>query len=80
MDELDVIRNFDLAMYNSYYFITNEKELEEMIVNNKIFFAHDIDYPPSVKDLEELIKFFEQKDDYEKCIKLNKIKEDGNSN
>lgn len=80
MDELDVIRNFDLAMYNSYYFITNEKELEDMIVNNKVFFAHDIDHPPTTKDLEELIKFFEQKDDYEKCIKLNKIKEDGNSN
>jgi hypothetical protein len=80
MDELDVIRNFDLAMYNSYYFITKERGLEDMIVDNKVFFAHDIDHPPTTKDLEELIKFFEQKDDFEKCIKLNKLKEDGNSN
>jgi hypothetical protein len=75
MDELDVIRNFDLAMYNSYYFITKEKELEDMIVD-----THDVEHPPTTKDLEELIKFFADKDDFEKCIKLNKLKEDGNSN
>lgn len=80
MDELDVIRNFDLAMYNSYYFITKEKELEDMIVDNQVFFAHDVEHPPTTKDLEELIKFFASKDEYEKCIKLNKLKEDDKNN
>lgn len=77
MDELDVIRGFDLAMRNSYSIIVGDKVLDDMIIDNQVFFAHDIDAEPSNKDLEELIKYFADLDEFEKCIELKKIKDNG---
>tara|TARA_R110000824_G_scaffold1687_6_gene8403 strand:+ start:2439 stop:2681 length:243 start_codon:yes stop_codon:yes gene_type:complete len=80
MDELDVIRGFDLAMRNSYNIIVGDKKVEDMIINNQVFFAHDIDVGPTSEEMDEIIKYFADIDEFEKCIELKKIKEDGNSN
>tara|TARA_R110000751_G_scaffold116174_1_gene215732 strand:+ start:1927 stop:2169 length:243 start_codon:yes stop_codon:yes gene_type:complete len=80
MDELDIIRGFDLAMRNSYNIIVGDKEVEDMVINNQVLFAHDIDAGPSDDEINEIIKYFADIDEFEKCIELKKIKEDGNSN
>ena len=74
MDELDVIRGFDLAMRNSYNIIVGDKKVEDMMINNQVFFA------PTSEEMDEIIKYFADIDEFEKCIELKKIKEDGNSN
>ena len=63
-------------MYNSYYFIKKEKELEDMIVDHQVFFAHDVENTPHNKAREDLRTFVASKEEYETCIKFNTVQED----
>ena len=80
MNEIDVINNFDLPMRNSYSVIVGEKLVEDLIHDGVVFFAHDVDYPPSIRDLEDLIDYFADRDEFEKCIKLKNKKNERESN
>lgn len=80
MNEIDVIKNLDLAMNNSYKLLTGKNTFEELAVTKQVFFAHDIDHELSDVDFDFIIEYFSDSDDFEKCIELKKIKDKYNNN
>ena len=80
MNEIDVIRNLDLAMVNSYRLLTGKSTFDELVVDNQVFFAHDIDLGLEEVDFDFIIEYFSDDDDFEKCIELKKIKDKYNNN
>ena len=75
MTEIDAISSLDKAMRNSYVLITGGKTLKELMQGDEIIFAHNVEKPIEIKDIEEVIKYFEELEEYEKCSKLDFMKE-----
>jgi hypothetical protein len=69
----------DQAFNNSYSIITREITFDELIIRNDgsidgvTTVAHDIEDGPSKKDLENIILYFQEKEEYEKCAVLHKM-------
>lgn len=64
------------AMNNSYDLLTNHKSIEELIVENGIsnlVFAHNIETNPTKQDIENMLNYFKESEDFEKCIELSKL-------
>ncbi len=68
MDELH------FAMLNSYDIIVYQVPFSEIKIVDREFFAHDITKPLTMKTIDDLIYYFEQIEDYEKCNRLLKAK------
>mgnify|MGYP006985882000 CR=1 FL=1 len=68
MDELH------FAMLNSYEIIVYQVPFSEISIVDKEFFAHDITKPITMEVIDNLIYYFEQIEDYEKCNRLVKMK------
>ena len=75
MNEIDVINNFDKAMRNSYAIIMKHKTFDELVEDNQVFFAHDVEDNLKEKDLDAIIEYFAGIDEFEKCIGLKKVKD-----
>jgi hypothetical protein len=80
INEIDVIKNLDLAMNNSYKLLTNKNSFDDLVIGDQVFFAHDIDLDLSEVDFDFIIEYFSDDDDFEKCIELKKIKDKYNNN
>lgn len=63
-----------LAMLNSYEIITYEVPFSEIKIKDAEFFAHDITKKVKLEDIENLLFYFEEIEDYEKCSRLLTIK------
>ena len=64
------------AMNNSYDLLTNNKSIEQLIVENGIsdlVFAHNVETNPTKEDIENMLHYFKESEDYEKCIVLSNI-------
>ena len=76
MDEIDLLKHMENAMNNSYDLLTNHKSIEELIVENGIsnlVFAHNIETNPTKQDIENMLNYFKESVDFEKCIELSKL-------
>ena len=64
------------AMNNSYDLLTNNKSIEQLIVENGIsdlVFAHNVETNPTKEDIENMLHYFKESEDYEKCVVLSNI-------
>tara|TARA_R110000824_G_scaffold30869_1_gene101063 strand:+ start:570 stop:806 length:237 start_codon:yes stop_codon:yes gene_type:complete len=76
MDEIDIIKNMDEAMINSYDIIIGNTTLEELMVDRGgegLLFAHNIENGPTKNDINSLKKYFEKVEDFERCIELSRL-------
>ena len=68
-----------LAFNNSYSIITKEVTFDELLIRNDstvegvTTVAHDIEDGPTKDDLENIIIFFQEREEYEKCAVLHKM-------
>jgi len=64
----------DLANNNSYQLLTGEKTLDEILGRGKDqSFVSMPDETPNSEDLLQMIKYFIETEEYEKCAKLRDI-------
>lgn len=69
----------EMAFNNSYDIITNKITFEELVeighksTNGFTTIAHDVDTGPSNDDINKMITYFENKEEYEKCAVLYKM-------
>ena len=82
MAKLTDTKRVNQAFVNSYNIIISGQTIEEYIenmevnlINLDVIFAHDPTTPLTKYELLFLLTYFEDMEDYEKCIKLNKILE-----
>lgn len=76
MDEINLLKHMENAMNNSYDLLTNNKSIEELIVENgiaELVFAHNIETNPTKEDIENMLLYFQESEDFEKCIELSKM-------
>jgi hypothetical protein len=79
MIQLDPQR-LHIAFTNTYKMVVDgmgiEEVLEEMelgVVNVDILFAHDPLYPDDKEMIELMLEYFTDIEDYEKCVKIQKL-------
>lgn len=67
----------ELSMINSYKILTGKNTFDELIDTNEeeIWVAHDIRKDLNDIDFDLILDYFAEKNDFEKCIELKKIKE-----
>ena len=82
MPKLTDTKRVNQAFVNSYNIIISGETIDEYIqnmevnlINLDVIFAHDPTTPLTKYELLFLLTYFEDMEDYEKCIKLNKILE-----
>lgn len=61
------------AMLNSYDIIVKDYDAGLIMEQRGAWFAHDIYNPIDIDDIEGLIMYFEDEEDYEKCLELKKV-------
>lgn len=75
-DFMDNYDNLDMAARNSYEVIINKKDAIELVGEDEGFFLH-LPFEPVNKDvLNDMLEYFEEKEEYEKCIKIKQYIED----
>lgn len=62
-----------IAFLNSFAVLVNNKKVDELIGE---FFAHNPARKPSQRELENILKYFIDIEDYEKCAMLKKYIDD----
>ena len=65
--------NVHEAMLNSYDVAVNKIDAEDIVDRHNGWFAHDITAPITKYDLEGLLIYFEDEEDYERCIKIRDL-------
>lgn len=65
----------DIAMHNSYDVITGISSAEELMESDIGYFIFDPSRGYSMDDIDLVIAYFEDEEDYEKCQKLLQIKQ-----
>lgn len=82
MTKLTDTKRVNQAFINSYNLIISGdsiksyiENIEMNLINLDVIFAHDPTTPLTKLELLFLITYFEDMEDYEKCINLNKILE-----
>lgn len=66
------------AMNNSYNILMGNCELEDVVIEGEVWSAHDPSKGLDEVDFEMIIEYFADKDEFEKCIELRKIKDNQN--
>jgi hypothetical protein len=66
MNELEL----HIAFLNSYEVIINGIPPETITNTDVGIFIHNPSLPARKKDVEDLLKYFEETEDYDKCIKI----------
>lgn len=63
------------AMLNSYKVIVDKEDPYELMHTHpsEIVFAHHIEDPLTVKEIEHMIVWWEDEEEYEKCAKLKHV-------
>jgi len=71
-DFMDNDDNREVAVRNSYEVIINNKDAIELLGEDEGYFIH-LPFEPLNKDvLDDMLEFFEEVEEYEKCIKIKK--------
>ena len=70
------LQHLDEAMCNSYDIIVGNITLEELMLNKGgegLIFAHNVELPPTSNDIDNLLNYFTQQEDFERCVELSKL-------
>ena len=70
-DEQDQLH---LGMLNSYDIVIYKVPFSEFAITDTSFFIHDITKPITTEVIDDLIYYFEEEEDYEKCQALMEIR------
>ncbi len=70
-DEHDQIH---FGMLNSYDIVIYKVPFSELAITDTSFFIHDITKPITVHVIDDMISYFEEEEDYEKCQALMEIR------
>lgn len=73
MNEEFFENNIHFAMLNSYDIIVNNISIDDILGTSMPFIAHSPFSGPNKNDLYSMLEYFEEMEDYEKCIKIKKI-------
>jgi len=76
MDELLALQNLHEAMCNSYDIIIGNVTLEELMVNKGgegLIFAHNVELQATDHDIQNLLTYFTEQEDFERCVELTKL-------
>ena len=76
INEIDIIKNMDEAMINSYNIIVGNTSVDELLINENrkpFFFAHNVELEPTHNDIKSIRDYFEKMEDYERCVELSQI-------
>ena len=65
--------NIHFAMLNSYDVIVNGIEVEDIMGTSMPFIAHNPFGDIKESDVQGMIDYFEEQEEYERCIKLKEI-------
>jgi len=65
--------NIHFAMLNSYDVIVNGIEVEDVMGTSMPFIAHNPFGDIKESDVQGMIDYFEEQEEYERCIKLKEI-------
>lgn len=65
------------AMINSLNILKGEKTLEELIIGDEGFFVFNPEEPVSLSTLQDMLHYFSSIEDYEKCLEVKKLLNDG---
>lgn len=76
-DFMDNEDNREIAIRNSYDVIINNKDAIELIGEDEGFFIHLPSAPIHKDVLDDMIEYFEEVEEYEKCSKIKKYIKDG---
>jgi len=63
-----------LGMLNSYDIVVYKVPYSELAITDTSFFIHDITKPITTDVIDDLMFYFEQEEDYEKCQALKDIR------
>jgi len=67
-DKIDII---ELAFNNSYKVLFNNKlDLDKIIMNGNGYFIFHPSELPTKREVKNMITYFSDKEEYEKCLKL----------
>ena len=70
-DEYDQIH---LGMINSFDIVIYKVTFYELAITDTSFFIHDITKPITIDVIDDMIYYFEEEEDYEKCQALMEIR------
>ena len=76
MDEINLLKHMENAMNNSFDLITNNKSIEQLVIEkgiSELVFAHNVETNPTKEDIENMLHYFTESEDYEKCVVLSNI-------
>ncbi len=79
MDEIQALRSLDEAMCNSYDIIVGNISLEELMLDKGgegLVFAHNVESPATDLDIKNLLTYFTEQQDFERCVELSKLNEE----
>ena len=62
------------AFRNSYEIVTGRKTFEDLLgEGSSILIAHDLDKGPDTHDLDSILYFFEDEEEFEKCVEIRDL-------
>lgn len=62
------------AFRNSYQIVTGKQSFEDLLgENGSILVAHDLDNGPDTHDLNSLLYFLEDEEEFEKCVEIRDL-------
>jgi hypothetical protein len=75
MDRFSIYQAVYEAMLNSYKVIVDKEDPYELMTNSpdEVVFAHHIEEPLSISEVEHMIVWWEDEEEYERCAKLKHI-------
>ncbi len=75
MDRLSIYQAVYDAMLNSYKVIVDKQDPYDLMTESpdEVVFAHHIEEPLSIQEVEHMIVWWEDEEEYERCPKLKHI-------
>ena len=78
MKKVRIMINIDNIMRNTFAVVTNRCEVDDILEiyegEDAMFYGNPLDI--DIKDIDEVIKYFENTEEYENCQQLLDIKDD----
>jgi|TARA_R100000482_G_C5128087_1_gene150018 hypothetical protein len=69
---MEELQDFDehIAFLNSYDVIINKKNTDDFVESDFNYFVHNPAIPPRKENVMEMLDYFEEIEDYERCSKI----------
>jgi hypothetical protein len=71
--KIHAYENLDKAMQNGYLIITGRITFEDLLLDDEVWLSFDISDYDEENVLKDLIEYFEETEEYEKCQELTHL-------